>query len=92
MEAVEAELKVGGRFRAIVSVQRLPGFPLADQNEPAGICQSRGEDVAPAARLAASPTAKTLNSVASSARRPLIPNISAITITAMTRSFAHGRR
>ena len=59
-QAVEPELKLGERFRAIVGVQRLLGFPLTHQNEPAGISQRCGEDVAPAARLAASPTAKTL--------------------------------
>ena len=53
-------LKVGERLRAIVGVERRLGFPLAHEHEPAGIGQGRGEDVAPAARLAAGPTAKAL--------------------------------
>ena len=36
-----------------MGVQRLLGFPLAHQNEPAGIRQGRGEDVAPVALLMA---------------------------------------
>jgi hypothetical protein len=62
-QPLEPKLKVGERLGAIVRVKRVLAIPLAEEHEPAGFGQGRGEDVAPAAGLSAGPSLKAFEQV-----------------------------
>ena len=69
-------------------VERILAVPFAHEQETTRVGARCGEHVARAPTLTRGPALEPSRSAASSSRRPLIPNISATAITAITRSFA----